>query len=199
MKKLFFAILLVGLFVNQASATQWNLNESNVNLGLTGDFATVDISVTGHTATFRVDANQALLGAGNNFGIDKFFFNTTLSTIDAKDFNLAGWKVTFHKEASSFGKFDLEYAGTGKNRVDPLIFTITDNAITNANDFYDVGTDKVHHFAAHVAGFREHNDQTSAFFTDGPTTTPVPEPGTMLLLGAGFLGLAVYGKRRRNA
>lgn len=28
---------------------------------------------------------------------------------------------------------------------------------------------------------------------------PVPEPGTMLLLGAGFLGLAIYGKRRKNA
>ncbi|OGU07590.1 MAG: hypothetical protein A2075_18910 [Geobacteraceae bacterium GWC2_58_44] len=30
-------------------------------------------------------------------------------------------------------------------------------------------------------------------------TAPVPEPGTMMLLGAGFLGLAVYGKRRKNA
>lgn len=28
---------------------------------------------------------------------------------------------------------------------------------------------------------------------------PTPEPGTMMLLGAGFLGLAIYGKRRKNA
>lgn len=28
---------------------------------------------------------------------------------------------------------------------------------------------------------------------------PVPEPGTMVLLGAGFLCLAIYGKRRKNA
>ena len=31
------------------------------------------------------------------------------------------------------------------------------------------------------------------------SAAPVPEPGTMMLLGAGFLGLAVFGKRRKNA
>jgi len=31
------------------------------------------------------------------------------------------------------------------------------------------------------------------------TTAPVPEPGTMMLLGVGMLCLAVYGKRRQNS
>jgi hypothetical protein len=33
---------------------------------------------------------------------------------------------------------------------------------------------------------------------EGCDRTPVPEPGTMMLLGAGFLGLAIYSKRRKS-
>lgn len=37
------------------------------------------------------------------------------------------------------------------------------------------------------------------FNVGAPVAAPVPEPGTMVLLAGGFLGLAIYGKRRKNA
>lgn len=40
-------------------------------------------------------------------------------------------------------------------------------------------------------------DHATTFSADSGAA-PVPEPGTMMLLGAGFIGLAIYGKRRQN-
>jgi len=40
------------------------------------------------------------------------------------------------------------------------------------------------------------SSQLTAYGDDG--SAPVPEPGTMVLLGFGMLGLAIYGKRRMN-
>jgi hypothetical protein len=38
----------------------------------------------------------------------------------------------------------------------------------------------------------------SQLTANGTDAAPVPEPGTMVLLGFGMLGLAIYGKRRMN-
>jgi hypothetical protein len=190
-KHLVIAIVLVlGLAIN-ANATIWNLDVSNVNLGISGNFATVDVSVSGHVATFRVDANQALLGSGTNFGIDKFFFNTTLASITASDFSAnSGWTANKNTNGTGgFGAFELNYIGKGNSRVDPLFFTITDTSITSAMNFYEANADG-HHFVAHIAGFPCKNGQTSAFFTDG--NHKVSEPSMMLLFGSGLLGLGLF-------
>jgi hypothetical protein len=189
-------IVVIGLAVAEAGATTWNLNDSNVDLGITGNFASVGINVTGHTATFTVDANQALLGTGSNFGIDKFFFNTALSSITAADFAVqSGWRVITGANASTFGSFDFEYKGTGGSRIDPLTFTVSDSSITSALDFYQANSNGSN-FVAHIAGFNALNGQTSAFFSDGPVPpAPVPEPSTFILFGAGLTGI-LFLKRK---
>ena len=189
-------IIVLGLAVAEAKATTWSLSDSNVDLGITGNFASVSINVTGNTATFIVDANQALLGTGSNFGIDKFFFNTNLTSITAADFAaIPNWSVINGSNASSFGMFDFEYKGTGSSRIDPLTFAISNSSIISELNFYQPNTDGSH-FVAHIAGFGALKGQTSAFFSDGLTPpAPVPEPSTFILFGAGLAGILLLKRK----
>lgn len=59
----------------------------------------------------------------------------------------------------------------------------------NTIDFYVEGNGVTDGFALLTSSFTAN---------ESPTTTPVPEPGTIMLLGMGMLTLAVYGKRRMN-
>ncbi|MBT0664297.1 PEP-CTERM sorting domain-containing protein [Geobacter pelophilus] len=55
---------------------------------------------------------------------------------------------------------------------------IGDNSPTTYLNSFNVNTGKISHV------------------TTGEESTPVPEPGTIVLLGAGLLGLAAYGRKR---
>ncbi len=44
----------------------------------------------------------------------------------------------------------------------------------------------------------DNNDGHDGFFIVNTSSSPVPEPGTLLLLGGGLLGLAIYGRRRKK-
>lgn len=66
----------------------------------------------------------------------------------------------------------------------------TFNALSTFND----NKTKQYFAEAHIQGIS--TGEGSSWVTPGPTPPPVPEPGTLILLGAGMLGLAFYGKRR---
>ena len=186
------------MFAAQAKADTWQLTQSNVDLGVSGNFVSVTVSVTGDTAKFTVDANNNLLGGGSNFGVDKFSFNTALGSITPAEISLQnGWSVNTNQNESSFGSFEFEHKGLVYSRKDPLTFSITDPSITSASQFYAADS-KGYHFVAEVAGFLSPDGQTSAFFGDNPNTPrpiPTPEPSAMFLMVSGLAGLAVFKRK----
>ena len=67
----------------------------------------------------------------------------------------------------------------------------------NAVSTHTTNSPNKQYFAeAHIQGIS--TGTGSAWVVPITTPAPVPEPGTMILLGFGMLGLSVYGKRRMN-
>lgn len=115
--------------------------------------------------------------------------------------------------------FSLDYTNSGNNNNGTASFEVyVGNAITGTvaftkpsenvllslptNTLSDLSTNGVIDFYFHRTGTHNFDIQNAEFILNGshePQSAPVPEPGTMMLLGAGFIGLAIYGKRRKSA
>lgn len=79
-----------------------------------------------------------------------------------------------------------------------LFATTTQIANINTINTFDVynGVPASNPFSLTMIATMNVNPFAAASFDN--TVAPVPEPGTMMLLGIGMLGMAVYGKRRMN-
>ncbi len=214
MKKQFMVVgllawLLLG-FTVYAHALTFDLNyafsgssPSGTAPWLTATFAdgpanTVTLTLQGHLAvnefisewSFNI-SNTSLMPL--TFAYDATSTGPAASTIDQNANSL---------QADGDGKFDIRLnfptAGSGNrfNDTETVIYTITGTGLT-AGLFDDVsatqGGNGIYHSAAHVQGIDA--DPTSGWIGDKPTG--VPEPGTLLLIGAGLVGLVGFSSRKK--
>ncbi|MFA6146843.1 MAG: PEP-CTERM sorting domain-containing protein [bacterium] len=207
MRKTLVLLLVVLLMPAVANAAVFTLDQTNL-VGLTGGpWATVtltDTSSGGHDGVhFVVDPlESSFTSIGTNFGIQTFYFNenTTFgSQLTLANFNPAGWSWSYSSPAKAnagggFGKFEFITSGSGSTRANPLTFDVfapLGQSLTIGNLSTAFSTEG-YIFAGHIADFN--GGQSAKFATDG--VAPVPEPGTMMLLGSGLAGLVGYGRKR---
>ena len=214
-------VLLVIVEAN-AFATTINYTFDQNNSGLTGGpWATIALTDTTYNG---LDAVQVVVtplassftSVGTNFGLQDFYFNQNTGDSNfANDVKVVfaqplTWNSSYSAGSTNggvgpYGKFELLNSGKGSNRANPLDFYLVASAASGLNltasEFAVTSPNTDYIFAGHIADFTVTgaNGVNSAQFASSGVPAPVPEPGTMMLLGVGFFGLAVYGKRRKNA
>lgn len=172
-------VMLAGMLLmtsSHAASVSYYLNQSNVT-GLPDGTnylqVTLDDNTSGATdplITFTVDvltlSEGGVLEPTTNFGIQSFAFNL-FGTASLQASDIIGLPVLWEVDtdtsgdikpgsADGFGVHDVRITDTGRNRVDPLVFSI-DVAGDSFSDYFDssiAGGQGPSWFSAHVAGIR---------------------------------------------
>ena len=191
MKKTILTILVTGLMmVATAGATPYS--------------SVVDFkdktSSTGVTYTSITDSNSTNYVGGYSHTVT---FNPIAASVQTAFLTLIYNNIDTEKEA-----WFIDQAGNGASIGKLLLATEQDKWTTQTFNISNLLTGVSGQSWTIGFKFNETTNGTDTFWLDkstlageytaARTVAPVPEPGTMMLLGMGMFGLAVYGKRRAS-
>lgn len=165
----------------------WNVNAGAVN-GSTGTL-TVHIDLEG-SGTDSWDNHVAEL----SMGLVNYGHGGTVSTGPLRTERAGGYDLTipFLYGANNNISMSMIAGVSSFNRY-------SGGGVASVLDFYDTATISGLTFKDEQGGIiSDYSMITGSGYNYLPSAEPVPEPGTIALLGLGMAGLAIYGKRRQK-
>lgn len=207
MKKLMVALMVLALSIpSLASALVYSptvsdlagwtaIGNSNIKNTFSAEDGGTAVKYTGNLYGQSTEPAIGYVMIGQNYGTPLDLSSFTEYALHIYNVNESTWKYNlFAMDSMGFSAVSIPYMSPVNVGDDAILnIDLAANSLDGLDltDIVSIGLMISQNVPIYGGQFPDRTYET--------VVAPVPEPGTMILLGAGFLGLAIYGKRRKNA